>query len=257
MPKRKYSSSSSSSFAKRRLSYPSSSAKPLLVKPSQKSKMMSILKGHTETAITVLRKDGGVSATATVHCLTSSTPAATAAENTGQLGIGEDSAQLNYIEFRGTVRVPFVTVVAGNFGSAVRVLIVRYFKPLLLPDASGTLPPITEVLEADDINALPIANEVQNGRFHIISDKMLQPRETSDKLNLLMFNYKVKLNTQCKFERPGQTVAGNEFAGGHYDSGSTLGRVSAGLLCMYIIGEASGAAAEPDMTMRSRLNFTA
>ncbi len=235
------------------------------LRPTQKSKLLSVLKGHTQYTPTVARLAVAlIGGSASVHCLHSTTASATAAAGTGQLGNIADSAMLNFLEVRGHIAVRAVDakVAATSYPGMVRLLIVRFKKAELQPDASGTLPPITEVLESDDWDAMPIASDVQNGRFTILSDRNFSPSnwvavQSTNEPNVpcasVAVNYRVKVNRQCDFVSTG---VGGATTNGHYDSDTAFGQVNKGLLCMYAISNHSGGGFAPYGSISTRLQYT-
>lgn len=238
------------------------------LRPTQKSKLLSVLKGHTTFTTTVARLSStAIAATASVHCLTSSTAATTAISSSGQIIPLCDSASLNFVEIRGhlAIRAVDAAMAATSYPGDVRILVVRFNKPIAQPTAAGTLPPVTEVLESDNYNAFPIASDVQNGRFQILSDRNFRidpfgmgAGATSSSMPAASqaVNYKVKVKRQVDFlsSTIGPGVNGN---GGHFDSDQAAGQVSKGLLCMYVISNFSGASFAPYGTLNTRVQYTA
>lgn len=237
----------------------------VLMKPSQKAKMLSILNGHTESASVVTRLQGSVATTATAAVLTSSTASASASSSSGQLGAGNvDSVLLNYVDIRGKIFNDVyvaAAAAAGEYTPAARLLVVYFNKPIQQAAAGGaTLPPITEVLESDELESMVIAPDKQNGRFVVLSDRIIKPalQATPGATNAGVpigrtdFQYRVKINKKCHFVSASSATG----LGGHYDSSATPGLVNKGLLVMYWISDYSGAGFVPQADIRTRLNFT-
>ena len=268
--KRKLMSESAWQSSKRSAPY-SKKAAVVRMRPNQKSKMLSILKGHTETTATVQRFNNALIGTAAQSfCLTSSATVATAGEATGLLGFDEDRAMINYIDVHGYVNVNGAALDGtSSRPSAVRLLIVRYTAPSA-PDGSGNLPGVTNVLESDDLEAFDIAPDKRGSKFTILSDKRWTipangtwiPAQTSGSGTAALpcgrvdFSYRVKVNKPIQFVLPGNpNVGSTSFAAGHYDSSTEFGRVNNGLIVGYIMAEEAQFTARANI--RTRVNFTA
>jgi len=198
-------------------------------------------------------------------CLTSSTAFDTAASGTGLLDMDGDEALINSVRLCG--------IIANNAGlvlnqinvvdTLVRYLVVWFNKPLRVADANGTLPPITEVLMTDAISSLPVNAASNGGRFVILSDRLfnmginLHQATTADGYvrnsgsSLQKYDYTVKVDKRVKFVANASAGAS---AGGTYDSDITAGRVSSGLLVLYIQTVYYGAGC--DLSCHTRLNYT-
>lgn len=202
------------------------------------------------------------------YCVTSSGPLGFAPSGTGLLDVDADEVLINSLRFRGVITHPAVVVVdrTAAVDSMVRRLVVWYNKPLLVADSSGTLPPITEVLNAAGISALPVQNASNGGRFTILSDRtwnlgtnLLSANTAAgthsvDGHNSKMYDYTVKVGRKVKFVTA--SSSGATTAGGHYDSDVTGGRVATGLLVVYTIPYSSPTGVLMYDQCTCRLNYT-
>lgn len=228
----------------------------------KRRKLNSLLKGHTKDGNLVQRVILNATSTVRVACLTSSDSFDTAPDGSGILSTTADQVMLNYVHLRGRATVGFFQALSG-FADKVpctyRVIVVYYKKPLLVADASGTLPPVTEVLRTASITSHYVADTDNSGRFEILYDKTtflgmymqvaaLAPAITGPLVHTI--DVKVPINRKCRFHTPATSTA----FGGHYDTG-TDGRVSEGLLCMYVLPK--DGAGTMDFDVESVLNFTA
>jgi len=210
----------------------------------------------------------------TLMCATSSTANATAADTTGLVVADSDRASINHLDCRGVFTLdPIASTTAQSLtvkGEAeVRLIWVWYYKPSTQSSAAGTLPPITDFLVSDDINAMYIQDAANSGRFQVLSDRRwnvgraLQLSDSSlgqsgrGPINAA-FNYRVKVNKVQSYK----AVADNTNKGGHYDSDTGAGQVTKGLMVGYLIGSKGLGVAGTDAgilraTLITRLNYTA
>jgi len=203
--------------------------------------------------------------TTRISCLTSSTDFALAPSSSGLLDMDGDECLLNNVRIKGGFALLGALQLdqANVSDSMTRVLVVWFNKPLLVADASGTLPPITEVLQSDSMVSLPVTNAANGGRFVVLSDRYwnhginLHQAATAvgyvrdQGKSRIMFDYTVKIDKRVKFVTP--SASGASTSGGHYDSDITAGRIDKGLLVMYMQHVGTQA---PVLTMTTRLNYT-
>ena len=200
-----------------------------------------------------------------LSCLTSSTNYSTAASSTGLLDMDGDECLINSVRLKGgfTIVAALLENQISVSDCMVRIIVVWYNKPLLIASAAGTIPPITEVLVADNMVSLPVTAAANGGRFVILSDRTwnmgmnLHQSATAGGYvrdsgrHRQVFDYTVKVDKRIKFVAP--SASGASTSGGHYDSDVPAGRVDRGLLCMYVMHAGSQG---PAMTLTTRLNYT-
>lgn len=177
-------------------------------------------------------------------CMTSSTVLGTAASGTGLIDCDADEVLVNSIHLRGALLFPAILDLdpVGDHNMIVRKIIVFFNKPLLVPSAAGTLPPITEVLQTDDVNSLYVTAAANGGRFTVLSDRLFDLGSNTYQAvtavghsrcygkNYYPFDYTVKVGKMMKFKAPSQSGSA---LGGHYDSDVPAGMVDRGLIVMY------------------------
>lgn len=225
--------------------------------------LKALVAGKRKDASDVNRSTA-VQVATTISCLTSTTDFATAASGTGLLDMDGDEALLNSVtisqELKNTCQVRLDS--STDFDSIVRTIVVWFYKPLLVASAAGTLPPITEVLVADNVESLYVPDTQNAGRFTILYDKNINigtntlavaatgayPRISGQ--NHKIHTFTVKIDKRCHFRVAG--VSGTP--SGHYDSDVTQGQVDRGLLVMYNVVDIS--ATGPNVTNITRLNYT-
>lgn len=259
-----------------RVGGPSYRAKPVLVraKPAYKrsrvaTQVRRLLKGKTKDSENSDRN--GTLTTTTVSLLTSNTNFATAVDATGVLSTDQDCVTINSATVRGMVELQALEDVTpvGISAASYRTIIVMMKKPLTIASAAATLPPITEVLQTDSINSLYVESNANSGRFTVLYDKTVvlgtntvavaatgaYPRQTGPLVHIE--DIKVPVNKMCYFKDEGYLGgAGNSGSGGHYDSDTSKGQVSAGLLLMYTLSDNAGEAGTIVVTRETRINYT-
>lgn len=224
----------------------------------------ALIQSKKRDAVDVDRDSTPWSAT-TISCLTSTTNFATAASGTGVLDLDGDSCLINSVRFKGFMENAAALDLdpVGNTDVLVRQIVVWFFKPLLVASAAGTLPPITEVLVADDIASLYVTDAANAGRFVKLSDKTWDLGNNSYQAvtavghsrvsgrNCQLFDYVVKVNKTCHFAAVGQSGTPS----GHYDSDVANGRIDRGLLCVYTMVRQVGTVT-CNINCATRLNYT-
>jgi len=203
--------------------------------------------------------------TTVLQCLTSSTNGATAASGTGLLDMDGDECLINSVRLRGVLTNAATLDLdpVGNADVIVRKLVVWFRKPLLVPSAAGTLPPITEVLVADTIESLPVTDAANGGRFVILSDRRWNLGTNTYQAATAVgharvqgktvqhYDYTVKVGKKTKFKATAQSGT----PAGHYDSDVSAGQVDAGLLVMYVQSVTTGGQIGTNLES-TRLNYT-
>lgn len=219
-------------------------------------------------------------ASATVSaCITSSDTGGggVAGSASGLLFGDSDSALINYVHLKGNFRTRHQNVTIANMASTYpprcRMLLAWYYKPLLVADASGTLPLVTEVLTSDAIDAMVLPSTANSGRFAVMFDKtytlsgnryVIDTTATqsyalaaeSTMPSIVHFDEVIKINKKCHFAANADSAT----PAGHYDSDVNAGRVDKGLGVIYFLYDTgagvSGLAAQIDSTNRMRTNYT-
>lgn len=234
-------------------------------------KLKALVKGKTKDSPDVDRTVGYAgSGTSTKHCLTSSTAADTAAGNTGLLTTDSDQVRINYIHFKGVISNTCTvdTDVTGSSDVLYRKMLVWFMKPKLDASAAGTLPPITEVLTADNIAALPVSATNNSGRFKVLMDKtytlgLNQARAAvttsaypshGGAPTMIPYDFKIKIGKDMKLTDHMTLLGGSGV--GHFDSDINAGQVSGGLLVLYTQAYYGGTASLQDIQY-TRVNYTA
>jgi len=106
---------------------------------------------------------------------TSSNVTAAAAYGSGLLQTDADEVLLNSIRIRGMFVLPATLLLdpTGHYSAKVRRLLVWFNKPLQVAVSGGaTLPSLNEVLVNLNVDALPINDATNGGRFVILSDRV-------------------------------------------------------------------------------------
>jgi len=222
----------------------------------------ALLASKIRDAADVARSNASITVT-TGSCLTSATDFGFAAAGTGLLFGDSDEVRINHVRFKGIFELSSALLLnpTGLINTVIRRIVVWFNKPLLVASAAATLPPITEVLVTDSVNSLEIGNASNAGRFVILSDRYFKLGTNTfqavtavgharcNGANSIPYDYTVQVGRMCKYVAPSDIA----FAGGHYDSDSTVGRVSSGLLMCYTLF--TGAQVASDVC-RTRLNYT-
>lgn len=244
----------------------SSTAARSVRRPSFVRQLKALVASKRKDAADVARNVNPQSTTS-IACLSSSTGFATAASGTGLLNLDGDECLINSVRIRGSLDNQGQIDVdrSSAVEQHIRQLIVWFNKPLLVASAAGTLPPITEVLVTDNIEALPVPANANGGRFVILSDRYFNMGTNTfaattavgapavNGTNYRIVDYTVKVNKMCKFKA--NSVSGTP--AGHYDSDVSPGQIDRGLLVMYTQVNTDGSAT-PNLlvTMNTRLNYT-
>lgn len=190
-----------------------------------------------------------------------------AAYNQGILACDADEVLLNSVRLKGYHELPALLDVNpdGNRDSYVRLLLVWFYKPLLVASPGGTLPPITEVLVTDELHALPVTSAANGGRFVVLSDRMWNLGTNTYQSTTAVgsaintgkskqyFDYTVKVGKTVKY-KDASTPTGA--IGGHYSTTITGGQVDRGLLVLYSQVFIGATNAQVNTVMDSRLNYT-
>lgn len=246
---------------------------PQPMKVSLQRQVRALIAGKQKDAADILRTSNAafVLATPQISCLSSSTDFAVAPSGTGLMVCDSDAATINNVRIKGRVWAPMVSGgAAATFAAArpprLRMLVVFFYKPAINADASGTLPPLTEVLgTSPTVDSLPITATANAGRFAILSDRTLQPgtnfvlngvSQNTNANSIITVDYTVKVNKKCDLSEP----ATSAIPGGHFDSDVKNGLVTRGLLMLYQIADWDvGSTAVWDIRSRlvTRLNYTA
>lgn len=151
-----------------------------------------LLAGATKDAVTIVRTDGdvaGIGSAAALSrtqyasfCPTSSNASAGdfvggAAVATGGVVV-TDGDQFTVNKLVMQVRFKRGAVFDAADGAALiadppraRLIMVQFREPATLPSAGGTLPPVTEVLESADIDALFLSKDNNGNRFAVLEDR--------------------------------------------------------------------------------------
>lgn len=223
----------------------------------------ALLASKQKDARTIAR-DRSSYTTTTSTCLTA-TQGFTGTAVTGLVSTDADEVLINTVRLKGYHELPAGLDVNTDYlrDTHVRLLLVWFYKPLLVASAAGTLPPITEVLEADEIEAFPVTAAANGGRFVIISDEtwnlgcnvyqaitnpagMINTGKSKQ-----YFDYTVDVDKTLKFKDEATEAA----AGGHYDAVVSAGQVSRGLLVLYC-QPSMGCDESLNLQLNTRLNYT-
>lgn len=210
-------------------------------------------------------RDVAVAGTTEIRCLTSSSAAGVAASGSGILDMDGDECLINKVRIKGefTNLATLDLDPSNNKDGLIRQMVVWFNKPLLVASAAGTLPPITEVLTDDLIDALPISDAVNGGRFKILSNKVWNMGTNTFQANTAVgharcsgrthqqVDYTVKVGRVCKFAKPSRS---GTLLAGHYDSDVSDGRIATGLLVMYTQSSPGGNTLVGNLF--TRLNYT-
>jgi len=223
----------------------------------------AILASKRRDAGTIAR-DRAAYTTTSSSCLTA-TQGFTGTATTGLVAADADEVLVNTVRIKGYHELPAGLDVNtdGIRDTHVRLLLVWFYKPLLVASAAGTLPPITEVLEADEIEAFPVTAAANGGRFVIISDETWNLgcnvyQAITNPAGMIntgrskqYFDYTVEVDKKLKFKSDATDAA----AGGHYDSVVSAGQVSRGLLVLYC-QPSMGCDESLNLQLNTRLNYT-
>jgi len=232
--------------------------------PSVDKQIRALIAAKKKDAQDVSRDRSAVTTTAST-CLTSGTGFSGTAM-AGLLAADADEVLINSVRLRGYHENPTSVDIdtTGNRDTFVRQLIVWFYKPLRVADASATLPPITEVLVSDELHSLPVGSASNGGRFVILSDRMwnlgvntVQNTVSSTGFNTgkskQYFDYTIKVGKTVKFVQPSASPG---TPGGHYDVNTLNGQVDRGLLVMYSQVFAGATLATVTTVQDTRLNYT-
>jgi len=225
----------------------------------------ALIAAKKKDAQDVSRDRSAVTTTAST-CLTSGTGFSGTAM-AGLLAADADEVLINSVRLRGYHECPATLDVNtdGNRDTFVRQLIVWFYKPLRVADASATLPPITEVLVSDELHSLPVGSASNGGRFVILSDRMWNlGTNTYQAITAVgsainsgkskqYFDYTVKVGKTVKFVQPSASPG---TPGGHYDVNTLNGQVDRGLLVMYSQVFPGATIATVTTVQDTRLNYT-
>lgn len=239
-------------------------ARKAVSKPSFVRQLKALVASKKKEGADVTRNTA-TQVTTTIACLTSSTGFGTAASGTGLLDADADEVLINHVTVSSHIYNAATVDLdpSANVDAIMRKIYVWFNKPLLVASAAGTLPPITEVLTSDAVDALYVTQAANGGRFQVLSDKTWNlgtnsfastaglASRVSGKNNLFL-RYKVKVNKMCKYNTP--SVSGTP--GGHYDSDIAPGRIDKGLLICYTL-VAGGTGADIGDSTVTRINYTA
>jgi len=237
---------------------------PRTITPQMNRQLKGLIAAKHRDAADVARNTAFLTGTK-LSCLSSSTDFATAASGTGLLDTDGDEVLVNSVRLAGFITNEASVLVnqANVADTLVRFLIVWFNKPLRVADASGTLPPISEVLMTDSLASLPVTSASNGGRFVIVSDRTFNMGinlhqdvniggyARSVGQTMQRFDYTVKIDKRIKFVANASSGAN---AGGTYDSDVLVGRVSSGLLVLYTMTSFDGNGAA--VIMNTRLNYT-
>lgn len=238
-----------------------------MLTPREKRELRALLVGYKKDGADVTRIDTtALSGTTISMCATATDPISTAL--TGQLRTTNDAAYINWIDVKGAFQSRPIIGSSANaaapYGEAkVRLLWVWYHKPSTPPDNAGTLPPVTDCLVSDNVNAFP-RNDT-GGSFTILSDRIFdlgRAYQLNDSSlgssgfggKGVLFNYRVNVYRQQFYKSAGSTA-------GRYSTVSDSGTISTGLLVGYLVCQKTGGTAGTDAaqcigTLRTRLNYT-
>jgi len=237
---------------------------------SLQRQVQALIQGKKRDAADVTRATANQNAT-TIANLTSSTDFATSQSGTGLIDADCDEALINSVHIKGLLDNKGALDLDRSDATElmVRQLVVWFYKPSLPADASGTVPPITEVLVTDTIESLPVTAAANSGRFVILSDKLFNLGTNTFQAttavgssatvgrNRQIVDYVVKVDKRMHFKLPSQSGAAG--SGGHYDSDNGgQGQVDRGLLVLYTqVNPTLSAAWNSLNTMYTRVNYTA
>jgi len=246
-------------------------------KASLATQVRRLIQGKKKDAADVDRVQTSVIANR-IHCLSSSTSNATAADTTGLVVTDADRAHINSVTIRGTLNCFPLVCTSAQAATAkgaprFRMITVWFYKPKLDASAAGTLPPLTEVLEdaVPTIDSMYKQDAKNANSFVVLSDRLLvAPRmlQLSDASlgmdrdgqvgSAVPFNYTVKVNKEQFYAAPCNSTN----KGGHFDSDTLPGQVTKGLLVLYTIADGEGSTAGTscgrfNYTLQTRLNYTA
>lgn len=250
-------------------------AKARPMAPSLQRQVKALVEGKRRQTPLVTRSDALVDSTQS-YCLYSGTPSANATASTAQLVGDSDTALINSASIKGYIRneakVALNTDAAGSYDPRVRLIFVWFYKPILPPDANGLLPPITEVLTSDSVDAPYVEDTYKAGRFTILSDKTFRLGQNCVLYNagasglsrvggalptIVDLDYTVQIGKKCNFVDAANSSAANP--GGHYQSTVTNGRIDKGLLVMYSMADpAQGVGDVNDLVFsaQTRVDYT-
>lgn len=195
-----------------------------------------------------------------------------APEGTGLIPCNADTALINSIRLKGSAHYLVNGLVAAQIDGIepvrLRALLVWFNKPALQPDNAGTLPPLSEVLESNQVDGLEHVSSANSGRFTILSDRVFNIGKVANSAAGLVidatlplmhsFDYTIKVNKKQHYV----STAISGAAGGTYDIDVDEGLVDKGLPVLYLIMDpGKGTAATEVVTVhyraQMRLNFTA
>jgi len=246
-------------------------------KASLATQVRRLIQGKKKDAADVSRLQTSVISNR-IHCLTSSTSNADAADTTGLVVTDADRAHINSVTIRGALNCfPVVCTSAQAAGvkgaPRFRMITVWFYKPKLDASAAGTLPPLTEVLEdaSPTIDSMYKQDAKNANSFVVLSDRtwvaprMLQLSDASLGMDRdgqvgssIPFNYTVKVNKDQFYAAPCNSTN----KGGHFDSDTLPGQVTKGLLVLYTMADGEGSTAGTsagrfNYILNTRLNYTA
>lgn len=233
--------------------------------PSVDKQIRALIAAKKKDAQDVSRDRSAATTTAST-CLTSGTGFSGTAM-AGLLAADADEVLINTVRLRGYHECPATLDVNtdANRDTFVRQLIVWFYKPLRVADASATLPPITEVLVSDELHSLPVGSASNGGRFVILSDRMWNLGTNTYQAitaagaaintgkSKQYFDYTVKVGKTVKFVQPSASPG---TPGGHYDVNTLNGQVDRGLLVMYSQVFPGATIATVTTVQDTRLNYT-
>jgi len=248
--------------------FPRAYSKPVVRRgriPTLASKVRALIAGKTKDTEDVTRS--GAHTATTVSCLTSSTDFATAPSATAIIKCDADEALINHVDVQQLYSLACLedATPVGLKNALMRTIVVWFHKPLAVPNASGTLPAVTEVLVTDALTSMPWSDTQNAGRFTILYDKTqsvgsntvgLDGAASNARLQgdtTILNTFRVKVNKRQIYFN--SASGSNE--GGHYDSDEPQGLVRAGLLCMYTLGLNQTTSGTMTVTCTTRLSYTA
>jgi len=227
-----------------------------------------LLAAKTRDAVDVNLGITAYQSVVTAGLCTSSTTLASAVYGSGILQTDADEVLINSLRVRGMFLLPATLLLdaSGHYSGKVRRLVVWFNKPLAIAVAGGvTLPPLTEVLTDLSLDALPLNEATNAGRFTILSDRLWDigtntfqsaiaagSARVNGRLGIV-YDYTVKVGRKCSFKAPSTPGVG---AGGHYDQANATGQLGTGLLMMYTLYDSGGAPSTITDTYTRRLNYT-
>jgi len=234
--------------------------------------LKGLLAAKTRDAADVNRNGGPLqNGTVYSYCATSKDPLfGEAASGTGLLDTDADEVLINTLRLKGCITQPAVVAAdrTSTTDAILRQIVVWFNKPLKTADADGTLPEIDEVLTGGGggpITSMAYSSASNGGRFTILSDRTFTMGTnvlsadgaagilSTDGNNTRVYDYTIKVGRKCKFVAPSASGAS---AGGHYDLDVDAGRVSTGLLVVYVLTYSAPTEARLWNQCESRLNYT-